>query len=87
MTKLSAEAATEQLLASDYALPDVGVDKNDTLGLEAGDHVYVEPMDAKPGTYPQKGEVVGLNKIKIVIQLANGLRLHFPKVGYRIKRA
>lgn len=87
MKKLSAEEAKEQLLASDYALPDIGVDEHDQLGLNAGDWVYVEPMDAKPGTYPQHGEVVGLNKMKIVIQVDNGLRLHFPKVGYNVKPA
>jgi hypothetical protein len=87
MTKLSAEAATKQLLASDYALPDIGVDKHDQLGLNAGDRISIEPMDAKPGTYPQHGKLVGLNRMKTVVQLDNGLRLHFPKVGYNVKRA
>jgi hypothetical protein len=85
--KLSAENATKQLLASDYALPDIGVDEWDRLGLRAGDRVSIEPMDAKPATYPQHGKLIGLNKMKTVIQLDNGLRLHFPKVGYNVKRA
>jgi hypothetical protein len=85
--KLTAEEATKQVLASDYALPDIGVDEFDRLGLRAGDWISIEPMDAKPGTYPQLGRLVGLNRMKTVIQLDNGLRLHFPKVGYNIKRA
>jgi hypothetical protein len=85
--KLTAEEATKQVLASDYALPDIGVDEFDRLGLRAGDWISIEPMDAKPGTYPQLGRLVGLNRMKTVIQLNNGLRLHFPKVGYNVKRA
>jgi hypothetical protein len=88
--KLSAEAATKQLLASDYALPEIGVVQWDRLSmtpLKAGDWVSIEPMDAKPGTYPQLGKLIGVNTMKTVIQLDNGLRLHFPKVGYNVKRA
>lgn len=88
--KLSAEAATEQLLASDYALPEIGVNEWDRLSmtpLRAGDWVAIEPMDAKPGTYPQLGKLIGVNTMKTVIELDNRLRLHFPKVGYNVKRA
>jgi hypothetical protein len=85
--KLSAENATKQLLASDYALTNMGVDEWDRLGMRAGDRVSSEPIDATPATYPQHGKLVGLNKMKTVIQLDNGLRLHFPKVGYNVKRA
>ena len=86
-TKLTAEDATKQLLASSYAVPNVGVDSNDTLKLQAGDWISVEPSDAKPGTYPQFGKLVGLSKTKTVIELKNGLRLHFPKVGYFVRKA
>jgi hypothetical protein len=44
-------------------------------------------MDAKPGTYPQLGKLIGMNRMKTVIQLDNGLRLHFPKGGYNVQRA
>ena len=86
-TKLTAEDASKQLLSSDYAIPDIGVDSNDTLKLQAGDWISVEPSDAKPGTYPQFGKLVGLNKTKTVIELKNALRLHFPKVGYFVRKA
>jgi hypothetical protein len=86
-TKLTPEAATKQLLSSGYAVPDIGVDSSDTLKLQAGDLISIEPSDAKPGTYPQFGKLVGLSKTKTVIELKNGLRLHFPKVGYFVRKA
>jgi hypothetical protein len=86
-TKLTPEAATKQLLSSSYALPDIGVDSNDTLKIQAGDWIAIEASDAKPGTHPQFGKLVGLNKTKTVIELKNGLRLHFPKVGYFVRKA
>lgn len=87
MPHLSAEAATEQLLSSDYAMPLIDIDPKDPLKLQAGAQVAIEPSDAKPGTYPQYGKLVGLNKTKTVIELENGLRLHFPKVGYFVRAA
>jgi len=85
--KISAEEASKQLLASSYALPEIGVDSSDLLGLEAGEPVLVEATDAKPGTCPQYGKLIGLNKVKAVIELENGLRMHFPKVGSFVKKA
>lgn len=41
--------------------------------------------DATPGCYPQKGGLVGLNTGKTVLQLVNGLRLHFTRDGYVIQ--
>lgn len=89
MPELSSEAAKKQLLASDYAMSDIGVDTSDTLNLKAGDWVAIEASDAKPGTHPQFGKLVGLNKARTVIELTpgNGLRLHFPKVGYFVRKA
>lgn len=87
ITHLSSEAATKQLLSSSYAVPDIGVDSNDTLNLQAGDWIAIEASDAKPGTFPQHGKLVGLNKTKTVIELENGLRLHFPKVGYFVRKS
>lgn len=88
MPQLSSEAAKKQLLASDYAMPDIGVDSSDTLNLKTGDWIAIEASDAKPGTHPQFGKLVGLNKTRTVIELKkNGLRLHFPKVGYHVRKA
>jgi len=83
---ISAEDASKQLLASAYACPDVGVDASDPLGLREGEEVAVEMTDATPGTYPQNGKLIGLSKSRVVLELENGLRLHFPRVGYVVNR-
>jgi sRNA-binding protein len=84
---IEGDHATKRILAAPHALPDIGVDTSDILGLQAGDAVQVEAGDAKPGNHPQHGKLVGLNKVKFVVELENGLRVHFPKVGYFIKKS
>ncbi|EMC97873.1 hypothetical protein BAUCODRAFT_146481 [Baudoinia panamericana UAMH 10762] len=83
---VSAEEATKQILACEYACPDVGVDAADPLQLKEGEGVAVEMTDATPGYFPQKGALVGLSRSRIVVQLENGLRVHFPRVGYHVRR-
>lgn len=83
---LTAEEATKQILAAKHILPDIGVDPEDPLGIAEGEHVAVEMGDAKPGTHPQLGKLVGLNRVRIVIELDNGIRIHFPKIGYFVSR-
>lgn len=39
------------------------------------------------GTFPQKGKLVGLNKDEVVLELDNGIRLHFPRTGYRVYKS
>lgn len=68
-------------------MPDIGIDANDPLGYQAGEEVYVEPTDAEPGQHPQHGKLRGLDHNKVVIELHNGLRVHFPRIGYIIHRA
>lgn len=81
------EQARKLILESQYAMPDIGVDAKDPLQYSAGEAVYVEPTDADPGAHPQEGKLVGLNTKKVVIELENGLRIHFPRVGYVVHRA
>lgn len=85
--KIEEIQAHEQILGSQYAIPDIGVDPKDPLGFQAGEEVYVEPTDADPGAHPQHGKLLGLNTKKIVIELENGLRMHFPRIGYIAHRA
>lgn len=80
-------AATKQILASELACPDIGIDNTDPLGLKGGEEVQVEMTDADPGTYPQAGKLVGLSRFRSVVELDNGLRVHFPRVGYVINKA
>lgn len=83
---ISAEDASNQILSSNYACTEIGIDRADPLGLQAGEVVAVEMTDATPGTYPQNGRLVGLSKSRVVVELDNGLRLHFPRVGYVVNR-
>ncbi|KAK5122132.1 hypothetical protein LTR85_004378 [Meristemomyces frigidus] len=83
---ISAEDASKQLLASKYACPDVEIDHSDPLELQGGEMVAIEMTDATPGTYPQTGRLVGLSKSRVVVELDNGLRLHFPRIGYVVNR-
>lgn len=85
--KLQEEQAREVIFGSQYAMPDIGVDSKDPLGFQAGEEVYVEPTDADPGAHPQHGKLIGLSTKKIVIELENGLRIHFPRIGYIAHRS
>lgn len=85
--KIPEEQAREAVFASDYAMPDIGIDEKDPLQYQAGEDVYVEPTDAEPGQHPQHGKLRGLDHNKVVIELENGLRVHFPRIGYIIHRA
>jgi hypothetical protein len=85
--KIDEAAARDLILKSEYALPDIGIDAKDPLGYKAGEEVYVEPTDAEPGAHPQHGKLLGLNHNKVVIELENGLRMHFPRIGYIIHRS
>ena len=85
--KIEAGKAKEVVFASEYIAKEVTVDTNDPLGMKSGEVVAVEASDAAPGTYPQKGSLVGLNVREAVVELENGLRLHFPRQGYIVKRS
>ncbi|SMQ47363.1 unnamed protein product [Zymoseptoria tritici ST99CH_3D7] len=85
--KIDEEKAREIVLGSEYAMPDIGIDAKDPLGYKAGEEVYVEPTDADPGQHPQHGKLLGLNMNKVVIELENGLRMHFPRIGYVVHRS
>lgn len=77
----------ELLLNSEYSANEIGVDESDYLGIKQGTEVTVESSDAKAGAHPQKGKLVGLDQRETVVELKNGLRVHFPRVGYVVKQA
>lgn len=85
--KIPEDKARETIFGADYAMPAIGIDEADPLGYKAGEEVYIEPTDAEPGRHPQHGRLQGLNHEKVVIELENGLRMHFPRIGYIIHRA
>jgi glutathione S-transferase len=81
------EQVWETVLHAEYSAEDIGVDESDSLGIKKGTVVSVENIDTTPGAHPQNGKLVGLNEKEIVVELKNGIRVHFPRVGYLVKEA
>ena len=86
--KISGKEASKKILELPYAAADIGIEEKDPTGFKAGDKVQIATTDdTTPGNTPQLGTLVGLSKTEMVIQLDNTLRIHFPRIGYSIKRA
>jgi hypothetical protein len=82
---LSGDDASKRILTLDYAAKSIGIDESDPTGLKAGQEVQVGTTDdAEPGNMMQHGKLVGLGRREIVVQLENGLRVHFPRIGYSV---
>ena len=82
---LSGDDASKRVLSLDYAAKDIGIDDSDPTGLKAGQDVQVGTTDdAEPGNMMQHGKLVGLSRREIVVELTNGLRIHFPRIGYSV---
>jgi hypothetical protein len=71
----------------------VAVDESDPLQLQSGSEVEVHPTDSGVN-HRDKGILIGLNQKEIVIEKAvseNGnlkhIRLHFPRIGFRVRKA
>lgn len=82
---LSGEDASKRVLSLEYAARDVTIDESDPTGLKAEQDVQVGTTDdAEPGNMMQYGKLVGLGRKEIVVELENGLRVHFPRIGYSV---
>lgn len=43
-------------------------------------------MDSStPGSHPQNGKLVGTSIDEVVIEVNDGIRLHFPRIGYIVR--
>jgi glutathione S-transferase len=85
---IDGEEAKKKILASQYTAKEIGVQDNDVTGFKKGDKVTVGTTDdTNPGNRLQPGKLVGLDEKQIVIELENGLRVHFSRIGYAIKKA
>ncbi len=42
---------------------------------------------AKPGSNSQTRKQIGLRRREIVIELTNGIQMHFPRIGYVVNKA
>lgn len=84
VTKLKGSEAAEQILSSGFAEPEGEVNSADTQSLRKGDHVEVFPIDTG-FAHHEKGVLIGLTGDEIVVSLENGLRLHTPRIGFRVR--
>ena len=41
---------------------------------------------SKPGSHPQAGKLIATGPDEVVLELENKIRLHFPKVGYIVRK-
>jgi len=58
----------------------------DPLGLNPGQEVTVITSDAR-NTHPQAGTLIALNAQEAVIDLNNGLHMHFPRINFHVAKA
>lgn len=84
---LSSDDALKQIRESDYSAEGpTSVIKDDPYGLEAGTKVTIESFDSTPGSHPQAGKLVGTTADEVVIEVGkDGVRLHFPRIGYIVR--
>lgn len=57
------------------------------MGLREGERVMIEPNDSELNVHAQYGRLMGLNSRETVIEIEKGVRLHFPKLGYLVRKA
>ncbi|KAF2085767.1 hypothetical protein K490DRAFT_67363 [Saccharata proteae CBS 121410] len=87
--RVSGSEAAALILGSGAATTVVvagGLEPLRELGIEEGTEVGVESTDSKPGSHPQHGELVGLDGVEVVVRTVKGVRLHFPRRGYVVKK-
>ena len=58
------------------------------MSNEVGDsRIRLTCNSSKPGNRNQLGKLIGLGRREIVIELTNGIRMHFPRIGYVVNKA
>lgn len=58
----------------------------DPQKLSAGDQVELFPTDSGMNN-KDHGKLLSLTEQEIVIELESGLRLHTPRIGFRVRKA
>lgn len=84
--KLKGTDAAQRILESSFAEADGEVDPMDPTAFKKGTKVDVWPIDSG-SSHKDRGTLLTLNGEEIVIGLDNGLRLHVPRHGFRIRLA
>lgn len=83
--QLEGATAAKQILSSSFAEGEGGVPSTDPQKLRKGDHVELYPTDSGFNN-KDHGQLVSLTDQEIVISLNNGLRLHTPRSGFRVRQ-
>lgn len=80
--------ATERILSAEYVSTEPKFDERDSLQLEKGTTVGIEMSDdlGNSGRPPQLGRLWRLNATEVVIELENGIRMHFPRRGVVVRK-
>lgn len=86
--KVRGSEAIELIRSSEYATDDIGVNGDDPMRIVKGERVAIEMSDniGRSGRPPHTGELEGLRTTEVVIQLENGIRRHFPRIGTVIRK-
>nr|POE78079.1 hypothetical protein CFP56_09720 [Quercus suber] len=87
MPVLDGDKAVEIVKSSEYTAKDIGIISKDPLDISAGTNVTVENFDTVPGTFPQAGKLIGSSQHEFVLELDSGIRLHYPHIGYIVRKA
>lgn len=81
---LKGKEAAEQIMSAGFAEPDLGLSAADAQrSLKEGDIVEVFPTDTG-FSHRDRGKLIGLTGDEIVVGLDNGLRLHTPRIGFKV---
>lgn len=84
--ELKGKEAAEQILKAEFAEGQIGVSSADAQkSLKEGDSVEVFPTDTG-FSHRDNGNLIGLTGDEIVIGMANGLRLHTPRIGFKVQQ-
>ena len=50
------------------------------------DHELTVLCSAEIGAHPQTGKLVGATQHEVVVEVDHGVRLHFPRIGYIVRK-
>lgn len=82
-TSLKGDAAAKRVLSAKFVGPEPRVNASDPLSLNNEQLVEVWPTDSG-FRYRDQGALVGLADDEIVLAAESGVRLHFPRTGFRV---
>ena len=90
VTSVTGDAARDAILAAAFAEDEIGVDADEPLvrhyGLAKGQTVRVWPTDSGSGAaHIDEGKLVGISAKEVVFETAIGVRVHAPRLGFRVR--